>query len=1040
MFKIYNASAGSGKTYSLVKDYLKRLFESKAYLPHKHILAITFTNKAVDEMKQRILQALIRFSDSEIIKSKDPLFIDLVDELQISAKMVSENSKILLQKILHNYGGFEISTIDKFNQRILRTFSYDLKLSSNFEVELDSKFLIKKSVDSLINKAGKEDNLTRTLIDYAISKTDDDKSWDISIDLNKSAQLLLQEDAISYINTFIDKSLTSFSDFKFQLKDEFLIIEKQVIDISNQILGLISKAGLDYSDFNRSSIPKHFEKLILLTHKMTFSSKWHNDIQNYSFYTQKTADKVKQGIDSLKEEIIKAFEITKRGIYKLKYLKNIIDNITPNSVLALINNELTEIKSKKNLVLISEFNSIISNEIKSQPTPFIYERIGEKYNHIFIDEFQDTSTLQWQNLIPLVQNVLANPENSVLLAGDAKQSIYRWRGGYPDQFMDLIYDRDSFPFKADIFDLPTNFRSSKEIVKFNNSFFNYISNRIFSNNHYQKLYNDSKQKANDDQPGFVQLEFLDFESFEQRAFAYADKVLEIINSTISENLNIDYKDICILVRKQKEGVAIANHLINNEIPIISSQSLLISSSNEVMFIIAFFKYIINPNDQISHLFLINYIIDKHKIKQAHSFREESLSCPPKAFFNALNTFGINFEIEDFLNQSLYDATEAIIGNFSLVKSSDAYVQLFLDFVFEFSQKYTSNISSFIEYFEHKKDSLSLSSSEGVNAVRILTIHKAKGLEFPVVIFPFADLNIYKEIEPKEWISSSHLDTNFPYLLMNYNKDFEHFNQETNKTFNEHQSKLELDNINLLYVALTRAAQQLYVIGKNPKESSADDSLKTYSDLLVNFLDFSGKWEPEKFKYCFGLRKENKLKNKSAVNSIKPKAFYSTAKKNLNVSIIQSKTQDRNSFKNEAIKKGNLIHSILAKVYVKSDVEDVINGFLKVGLISKTESEEFSKIVYSIVTHPKLSSYYKIESEVFNEREILTQNEQIIIPDRLVLNNDNEAVIIDYKTGEPNKSHKEQLEHYALVVKSLGFRIDKKILIYIYPELNIKTFK
>ena len=352
MFKIYNASAGSGKTYSLVKDYLKRLFESKAYLPHKHILAITFTNKAVDEMKQRILQALICFSDPEIIKSKDPLFIDLVDELQISAKMVSENSKILLQKILHNYGGFEISTIDKFNQRILRTFSYDLKLASNFEVELDSKFLIKKSVDSLINKAGKDDNLTRTLIDYAISKTDDDKSWDISIDLNKSAQLLLQEDAISYINTFIDKSLASFSDFKLQLKDEFLIIEKHIIDISKQILELISKAGLDYSDFNRSSIPKHFEKVILLTHKMPFSSKWHNDIQNYSFYTQKTADKVKQSIDSLEEEIIKAFEITKRAIYKLKYLKNIIDNITPNSVLALINNSMELTRTQVILLIL----------------------------------------------------------------------------------------------------------------------------------------------------------------------------------------------------------------------------------------------------------------------------------------------------------------------------------------------------------------------------------------------------------------------------------------------------------------------------------------------------------------------------------------------------------------------------------------------------------------------------------------------------------------------------------------------------------------
>ena len=1040
MFKIYNASAGSGKTYSLVKDYLILLFKSRDFLPHRSILAITFTNRAVDEMKQRILESLIRFSDPKIIKSKDKLFSDLVNELAISPTHVCQKAKILIQKILHNYGGFEVCTIDKFNQKILRTFAYDLNLPSNFEVELESDLLLKSSVDSLIQKIGKDRNLTRTLVDYALSKTNDDKTWDISIDLYKSAKLLLHEDSVPYLNSFFDLKHESFNDFKRKLDEEFSGLEQQIVNISKGILSDISTAGIVHSDFNRSSIPKYFEKTILLGHRMSFNSVWQKDIEGYSFYTKNVTEKVKNSIESLKPQIINAFIATKRGVYRLKYIKNIINNLTPNSVLALINKELNEIKSHQNIVLISEFNRIISSEIKSQPAPFIYERLGEKFDHFFIDEFQDTSKLQWENMIPLIKNNLASPGNTVLLAGDPKQAIYRWRGGHPDQFIDIINRNKTFSNKPNIHTLPLNYRSSMEIVKFNNSFFEFISKNFFSNQQHKQVYSYSKQSANRKSQGLVQLSFLDFNSNSDKTTAYADKVFKIINSITSSSDEINYQDICVLVRKQKEGVVIAKHLIEKGIPIISSQSLLISSSKEVLCIISLYKYIINPDDQISQLFLINYLIDKHQISQAHKFREECLSKTPDEFLKSLTSLNIKIGITDILSRSPYEATEAVIRSFRLVDSSNSYVQLFLDFVFEFSQKHIASLSSLIEYFDSKKDSLSITSPEGVNAIRIMTIHKAKGLEFPIVIFPFADLDIYREIEPKEWVSSSHINPQFPHLLMNFNKDFEHFGEEARQIFFKHQSQLELDNVNLLYVALTRAADQLYIIGRNTTDLVLDKPAKTYSDLFIKFLFSIGKWNQGVFEYSFGSAISFEPKNKPLFETIKPKRFFSNTQQNLEISIKPNKSLEIKNSNKEALEKGNLIHAMLAKVYSYKDVDRVVKNFFDRGLVSSYGSKEIKSVIYSIVSHPRLTFFFKGDIEIYNEREILTKNNQIIIPDRLILQKDKSAVIIDYKTGGKSKSHEDQLDHYSSVVNSLGYRIDKKILIYIYPQIDVKVYK
>ena len=1040
MFKIYNASAGSGKTYTLVKDYLKIILTSEAYLPHRHILAITFTNKAVDEMKRRILDTLMRFSKPSILQSNDALFLELSKDLKLTSRALHLKSRALIHKILHNYGSFEVSTIDKFNQKLIRTFAYDLELPMDFEVELDKDFLLQQAVDRLIHKAGHDPELTKVLVQYALSKTDDDKSWDIALDLNKIAQLLTKETAHPFLNTLSSQDLKAFRRLSGAIEKEQGLLSNQIVTAAAEVLEKFRASGLEFSDFNRGSIPKYFLALASKQMDVKLDAVWQLNITTTPFYTQKTPQQTKEKIDSIRPFVTMAFEATRKALYRLKYSRNIQQNATPLSVITLIQKELNTLKKEQNLILISEFNSLISKEIKSQPTPFIYERIGEKFEHYFIDEFQDTSEMQWKNLTPLMVNALASAKGSVLLVGDPKQAIYRWRGGHPEQFIDLINNTTSFPTQAKVFDLPVNYRSCENIVAFNNAFFEHVSQVLFTNKAHQKIYQSAPQKPFISKPGYVQLNFLLLQKGDDKDLRYAQQVFETISNYMASSKKASFKHICVLVRKQKEGVAVADYLTAKNIPIISNQSLLVSSSKEVQFIVAVFKYILDPTDTMSQLQLLNYLIDQHGIQAGHQFRLKHLHLRPDLFFKALRSLGIQFNEQEVLSQPIYDAAEMVVNTFDLVSTSDAYVQFFLDFIFEYTLKNTSSLPQFLEHYEQKKDNLSIVSPRGVEAVQIMTVHKAKGLEFPVVIFPFAALNIYKEIDPKEWMPTAHIDPNFPHFLMNYNKDFEYFNAASNARYVEHQSKLELDNINLLYVALTRAVDQLYIIGEAPSNNQKSDSLKTYSDLLVGFLNAEQKWRPGNLEYSFGklegLHAEMPLK----FHTRTPRKFISTPSNERNISMATKAAYMWDSQLREAIEKGNLVHLLLSKIYTQMDIPIAIQESIGQGLITKLQGQQLRKVLKSIVTHPKLERYYGNEVTVYNEREIMTEKGKIIIPDRLVVQKNGSIVIIDYKTGNFNPKYQQQLDNYAETVQQMSYHVEKKILVFIYPELSIKILE
>ena len=1044
-FKIYNASAGSGKTYTLVQDYLKILFTSNSLLTFRTILALTFTNKAVGEMKERIIDTLKAFSDDSVFESSNSMFETIAKDLNLEPSALHEKSKVLLHTIVHNYAAFDISTIDKFNHKLIRTFAYDLKLPVNFEVELDTKTMLGKAVDKLIDKAGSDNELTRVLVDFAIEKTDDDKSWDISHDFYAIAELLISENEIPYINQLKDKTLKDFTALKKNLQQQNKEFENEVVALATTTLDLISSHGLNFEDFSRKTLPNHFKKASELNFYGLYSNNLEDNLTGRTKIYTTTLDREKATtIDGLLPQFEQNYLTIKRLVYGSKFVKNALNNITPLSVLGAIKQTLDDLKEEDNVLLISEFNAIIHKEIKEQPTPFIYERIGEKFKHYFIDEFQDTSVLQWQNLIPLVANAISGENlkgeaGTAMLVGDAKQAIYRWRGGRAEQFIDLYSEGNPFPVNKKVRDLPFNYRSFKTIIEFNNTFFNHISDFVFSDQQHQTIYKNAHQKSVFENEGYVELSFLNIGD-EDKNELFCEAVLKSIEK--AQHNGFTLKDICIIVRGKKEGIAIAEYLSSKHYSIISSETLMLKNAPEVNFIVNLLTLAIQPkNDEVKMEFLSYLAEYQLTLKDKHEFFSRYIHKDIFKLFEALKYFDYEFDFNRFLQLPIYEAIETIIRQFKLNISSNAYIQFFLDEVLDYSQKYNTSLAGFLDYWNRKKDTLSIVSPKGEEAVQIMTIHKSKGLEFPVVIFPYANQDIYFDLHPKIWFPVDKDTFNgFSHLYLNLNKDFEEYNDISNTLYQDYLSELELDSINLLYVVLTRAVEQLYVISELDLDTKTQtEKLNLYSGLLIHYLKSINKWQENTLTYHFGSpirTSEAKEKNQ---NTISQNEFISTAKEKHSLNIVTSAGYLWNTQQEKAIEKGNLIHNIMAEIKTIEDVELVLEHFKSSGKINALQYQELKVSVYNIVNHHQINPYFNPELTIYNEQDILTKDGSPIRPDRIVINSKNEVVIMDYKTGKTDSKHQEQLFDYQLVIEDMNFKVVKKILVYINDVITIKEF-
>lgn len=1044
-FSIYDASAGSGKTFTLVKEYLKIILLSKKEDAYKNILAITFTNKAVGEMKSRVVETLSQFAADEPNAKALAVMNAIVQETGLSVQEINQKSKAIIRNIIHNYAAFDISTIDKFTHKVIRTFAHDLNLPSTFEVSLETDNLLQEAIDAIIAQAGDDEMLTRLLVDFTLEKTDDDKSWDVTRDIKEISKLLTNENNRNEIVHFKDKQIPEFIDLKKKVIEKIKSIEKECFEAGQKAMQLIHLQQLDAKSFNRSVVFNYFTKI---AHgEIINNPKIEDYLAEGNRYSKSIPQSQKEAVDSIASELLQFFKLIHSSVKEYMLYVAFLKNITPLSLLNRVSQELDKIQEEQNILSISEFNAIIHNEIQNQPAPFIYERMGERYKHFFIDEFQDTSQMQWENLIPLIDNALSSEDlnqekGSLMIVGDPKQSIYRWRGGKAEQFIELSKEENPFnnPEKK-LYHLDTNWRSYSQIIDFNNQFFKFLSGS-FEHPDYKDLYeNHSHQNENDKKGGYVRLSFIPSKSEWKEEVEKDDLYLEAVLQTIEElkTKGFSYRDMVVLTRKKEPGVKIAAFLTEKSIPIVSSESLLLQNSSDVNLIITLLRFLKNGADKESKAHFLYYVANNLQQEMpTHDFVAKGMEFEQEIELETwLTSLDLSFSFQQIRKKSLYEAVEIIIRTFIKPKQSNAYIQDFLDRVLDRDSKNQSGISDFLEYWDNNSAKFSIPSPEGNNAIRIMTIHKSKGLEFPVVIFPFAEESYTNSPKDKLWIEPESDLIELPKVLIDNNKNVEEFGESAALVFHEKKEEELLDNINILYVALTRAEEQLYIISSMNLTSKGEIISNNMSTFFLTFLQDNHLFDSQKKVYEWGNSEKVSTENKK-VQELIPIVLV---EKNLNpnsIKIAQRESLMWGTHQQKAIEYGNVIHEILSYIQTKNDIDLAVTRALENGIITLSQKDSVLSIVNQISLHPELSIFFDESNKILNEQIILRKEEAVVKPDRIVINQQNQAMILDYKTGEPLAKHHKQLEIYESALQNMGFKVVKKALVYIGETLEIVT--
>ncbi len=1027
-FIIYNASAGSGKTFSLVKSFLSKVLATSQPDAYKHLLAITFTNKAVAEMKSRILDILIAFAKGDFKAQAKAMSDALQIEIGVTQDILQHRATIVLRHLLNNYALFSVETIDHFNHRLLRTFARDLKLNSNFEVSLDTVLLLSEAVDRLIDKAGEDPEITKFLVQYALQKTDDDKSWDIALDLKKAAGLLTKENDQLALEKLRDRSLAQFDALRVHLKKLKAPKELVIQEAAQNLINRFESNGLSSAQFDRGYLYKYFEKLAQGNATPKFDAVWQGKLGISAIHGTKATEADIATINALVPEISATLQIIKDAYYSIQLYHNILNNLVPLATVHLVDQEFQQIKEEENIVPISDFNTLIHKEIQYQPAPFIYERLGERYQHFFIDEFQDTSKLQWQNLLPLIENSLAQSDSShhngsLMIVGDAKQSIYRWRGGLPEQFMSLYGDENPFPFvEKQTENLDTNYRSCKEIVEFNNGFFSFISN-YFGEEIHRTLYKEGNhQKSFLSCDGYVQLDFIDPGSKEENDEAYVHKAYEIISELLDRGHLL--KDICILVRKKSQGMAVSEFLAERNISVISEETLLLKNSDKVNALLQLIQLQVFPEKDEVKMQLLEFLHSFLAVSEdQYSFLAGQVKKPLSALSRKLSDYAVDLNFEKARSLGIYESLEYCIHALGLSNEQDAYITYFMDWVFQFSKGPNSGKWEFLEYWELKKDTLSLSAGAGANAISVMTIHKSKGLEFPIVLFPFAEQDIYYEKEPKLWFPLN--EDGFEELSINFNKEVENYGAIGAHLYQVRRNTLELDSLNLLYVVLTRSQKELYVISKVEKDNEVP---KQYNHFFKLYLQHLHVWSEEQSSYSFG-KKGTPKKQMVEFPIASTFRYVVSLPETHQIKIAGGSTFKTYPSVRGAMDFGTLFHAFMAQIRVMEDIAYASDFMSEYQQLEESLLADLQLSAEQIVTHPQLTHLYSGKDKVHNEHDIITPI-GMVRPDRMNFHEDGSVSIIDYKTGSPQAEHQPQIEGYAQTLQEMGFIVKQKLIVYI----------
>lgn len=1105
-FKIYRSSAGSGKTYTLTKEYLKLALKSPAY--YKSILAVTFTNRATQEMKSRILQQLHGLSQD---KSTEMLS-ELIEATDLQPSQLKARSQEVLTKILHGYSQFSVSTIDSFFQKVIRAFTREIGLQAGFTLELDQQKVLDEVIDLVFEDIGKDKQLTEWLVRFAEEKVEQGKNWDFRKDIKQLAREVFQEHYKSFEKDIA--SAASRKDFVPQLLNKLKYIittyQNAMRDCGTEALKVAEQHGLEVGDFSygKGGVMGYLQK-ITESEEFVPGSRANKSLGNPENWHTKNSPKkeaiAKAVLAGLDNCLGKALDLYQKDHKRYESARQVMRFIYTFGILANITQKLQKYRDDNDLMLISDAAVFLKDIVADNDAPFVYEKIGNTYNHYLIDEFQDTSGFQWENFKPLVVNSLAEG-NMNLVVGDVKQSIYRWRGGDWQLLLEKIV-KDVGANQTQELNLNQNWRSRRNIIEFNNGLFagspsilETLSEVDLKDIEDEQVQNFLKKEASkiataykdvyqeyphvnrpSDNEGYINFTFLpskevddDIEQDESgsalESLNWKEAVLNRIPDLVTSFQDQGYalNEIAFLVRNKNDGKLIADRLVAyKSLPeadpqysyeVISSESLMVGAAVSVNMILNTLRYFDNPEDIIAKVNMVYdyqvYVLNRLDINLHQLYTEVSST----GEFYEWMPRGFEVLEQQITKYPLYEIVETLIRTFELhtLQGEYAYIQAFQDLVLNYGKKEQVDIASFMKWWEEIGVNNAVQVSDATDAMKILTIHKSKGLQFKVVIVPFCDWHIdHSPIQQNTlWCCADDPPFNeIPYLPLSYSSKLKSTIYHQN--YYEEMVKAFIDALNLLYVAFTRAEDCLVGFGPLPGfKKNNDFSIRKISDLLYKYfsdnfnikpgesIDLFQKtfWDPESHNFEMGKRFDaSKVESKSPANIINLRQYLSTSWRNR----LSIKPRARNFYlerETPAVAKinfGLLMHEILAQVKYKADLPGVMQKFVFDGLISEQERTVLENKLHQVFKEKEVDDWFSEKWEVKTEVPVLPASGRINRLDRVMIK-DKEAIVVDFKSGNVESKHKKQVENYISLLDQMGYKKVSGYILYLEPVSIVKV--
>lgn len=1070
---IYKASAGAGKTFFLTESFLILAFRAPAYF--RKVLAVTFTNKAAEEMKTRITEQINQLAENP----------DTSQHLAALKKVFPHKTKESIQKeaeairneILHNYSLFSVSTIDSFVQKIIRAFTFEMNLRSNYNVQLDTESVMVDLRDRLLDKIEHDERLLKWLIKFAEYKIAENKSWDFNRDIEQlSAKVLGEEYRNYYGNRQLPDNLDKLRKKLLSIKKDF---EKRMLSISQTAREAIENQSIDYTKpGNKSKLAgeyllKHipngkYEPNKTLQKILHEPEKWANQKANTDARAE--AKKLYEAVAPLLKE---AFDLFFGEYPQYKSTVEVLNNFYTFGILADIAALLPDYREDNNELLISDTTLLLKELIQNNDAPFIYEKTGNRYSHILFDEFQDTSNFQWENFKPLIQNSLS-AGNYNLIVGDIKQSIYGWRGGDRTLLLHGVKDQIG-PENVAENNLAYNRRSAANIVRVNNLLFKRLP-EILQNTFNAKLkelssdemaeeaekegmltaiteaYKESSQKIveKSDYKGYAEIKFSAKSKGENKADAEnraGEMTADAVNRLLMRGCRAG--DIGILVRNNTEAQLLTDMLYAYqaenpkaaEYQVFSASSAELIKSPSVKLITAAFKHICEPEDDIARAELLQAA---RRLKGSEAPELHSLLSHPELARKFLPD-GSAQSMDELKSMSLYELSEKMIDYFALRENTDdfEFIRNLQDLILNYAERNSDDLHSFTQWWQEQGIKEFLQISDKLNAVKILTVHKSKGLGIKHLIVPFANWDLAPQANTSFWAED---ELGFfgkkQYYLLDYKKALA--NTVFRKSYFRHTLNNYTEALNLLYVALTRAVESLTVfVHFNPNSKTISnvghllkealkkpaDSNETDSDLYIDPAEYFNESDN-----CLIIGQPPEDSQEKTEDE-PTKSFFENeypGRKSALIPAISAQSEDFFIEAVEAVKQkvdyGSLMHKIFAEIKTSDDIDQVVSRLHIEGYITKDERSELSRKTKEIILRPAVVDWFKNDKEVITERSIITEEGLTRIPDRVVIDKDR-ITVIDFKFGKQRPEHHEQVLEYKELLQKIYARKVQAFLYY-----------